>query len=554
MMGKRRPRAGTHGTGAREEGVALLSAIFFMVLAAGLSVVLLGAILSQSAPALVAQKNTRTIYSAQAGLQAALGLIRTSADTTTGNGTTADLPCAVTGRVTASGTGASYSATVEYFTVDPTNSSVDWRLAHRLTCAAPGGVTNAGAPVTPKYAYVYSGGKDAATAAFAPVDGDRALSAVYKFKVTNVNIPGGMIYNDNKQYCLEAASAATGSALKFTKVTATTCTNTDLQRWVYGVDYELKLASTVIPASPTTGSGSPGMCITGPVTSTDDNQPALLRPCLATTARWNQLWSWTGDYSWVGQTPSITAGPSVYCLSTGVANGSNLDTKQLFVNKTNPLSPRDPNGCLGEFSPSSSVGAGAASYDTNQIVNYLEFGRCADVTSADISSGYMISFPCKQDPSGVAGMPYILWNHKWFYTEPPAPPVTVPPTAPVSTYGPQQIYVLKDNDARQRYCLTSPVASASSGELTFTACTATSTTTRQTWKRVKDTGDYGSSYLFVDSQNRCMGVDTGAVKSGTADIHLIRAMPCNALDLGQKWNAPATYVSSTVGSYREVGH
>ena len=44
-----------------EEGVALLTAILFMILVAGLSVVLLSVILSQATPVFIAQKNTMTM-------------------------------------------------------------------------------------------------------------------------------------------------------------------------------------------------------------------------------------------------------------------------------------------------------------------------------------------------------------------------------------------------------------------------------------------------------------------------------------------------------------
>lgn len=44
-------------------------------------------------------------------------------------------------------------------------------------------------------------------------------------------------------------------------------------------------------------------------------EDAQLQACRSDFTRWNQLWSWTGDYSWVGQNPDIASGPSNYCLS-----------------------------------------------------------------------------------------------------------------------------------------------------------------------------------------------------------------------------------------------
>ena len=50
-----------------ESGVALLSAILFMIIMAGISVVLLSTVLGQIVPSTLAQRNTKTIYAAQAG-------------------------------------------------------------------------------------------------------------------------------------------------------------------------------------------------------------------------------------------------------------------------------------------------------------------------------------------------------------------------------------------------------------------------------------------------------------------------------------------------------
>ncbi len=62
------------------------------------------------------------------------------------------------------------------------------------------------------------------------------------------------------------------------------------------------------------------------------------------------------------------------------------------------------------------VGKGNASFATKQVVNQTYFGRCLDVTNANINYSYMITYPCKQDPSGAGAFD---WNHKWTYSEPP---------------------------------------------------------------------------------------------------------------------------------------
>ena len=98
----------------------------------------------------------------------------------------------------------------------------------------------------------------------------------------------------------------------------------------------------------------------------------------------------------------------------------------------------------GSYAPDPAVGPGAASVATHQIVNFLEFGRCMDVTDGDTSKQYMISYPCKQDPPSGAN---LYWNHRWFYVEPLTGAVGAP----------QQISVKKDDGSQ--YCLKAPTGS-----------------------------------------------------------------------------------------------
>lgn len=498
-----------------ESGVALLSAVFFMILVAGLSIVLLSAILAQATPAFTAQKNTRTVYAAQAGLQSTLGIMRTAtaAPDNKGNifGDVSKLPCTVAGRVNADVDGTSYQVAVSYFVEDPTSSDDAWRQANKIAC------TNGSGPVTPPlYAYIRSGGLGAAIPGNADAtSGDRYLAAIYKFKVSNVNIEGGMVFNADKKVCLEAVTATAGSKILFVK--AQTCVGNDRQLWIYATDYTVKLASSVAAGAP--------LCITGPVVDGQGTQDALLQPCKAPTdaARWNQLWSWTGDYSWRGQRQDISD-YSNYCLSPDAANGSDLTTKFLKVR----------NGCYGTFAPSAAVGAGAASYWTHQIVNYKEFGRCADVTNEQVGYPFMIVYPCKQDPTGTGTK--LKWNHKWYYFEPD----------PGQTTRTQTVTIQYNNDPGQTSCFTAPAAGSGSTDTYFVGCNASA---QQQWTRVGKTGDYASSYLFVDFLGRCLTADRTSLFNG--DYAKMRVNTCNGA-LDQKWNAPPTYVDASFGGYREV--
>lgn len=86
---------------AGERGVAMLTAILFMVIMAGIATVILGVVMAQKTPTYVAQKSTTTINSAEGGLQSALAIMRTATKIQTINGvptTVGDptkLPCSI---------------------------------------------------------------------------------------------------------------------------------------------------------------------------------------------------------------------------------------------------------------------------------------------------------------------------------------------------------------------------------------------------------------------------------------------------------------------------
>ena len=498
--------------GGAESGIALLTALFFMVLVAGLSLVLLGVILGQTTQGYVEQKNTKTVYAAQAGLQAALGIIRSAAlpadEAGAVFGDINKLPCTFSGRVDANDDGTGYSVAVKYYLEDPLGSDPGWQSTEFVQ--APGDCAFASLP---KYALIKSTGTGTAVPGNTSPDyGNRTLSAVYKFKVaTNLNIAGGKIYNNNAQFCLSANSATTGSVINF--LPAAQCSNDELQSWVYDLNYQIQLASTAL-------NHAVGLCITGPAVDGQDTQDALLRPCLGKVDphRWNQLWSWTGQYSWRGENSHITD-QSSYCLSPGAGDGSDLTGSNLSVR----------NGCDGTFAPSSQVGAGPAGYGTHEIVNYAEFGRCADVTNERVDWPFMISYPCKQDPSGGP----VYWNHVWHYTEPAAG----------SNTWTGEVYVFNHGNVAHKYCLQGPI---SGNDITFDPCDGSA---RQVWTRVYNTGDYSTSYLFVDYHGHCMATDPTTLFHGY--ISEIKMQVCNG-SLAQKWNAPPTYDPSSFGGYREI--
>lgn len=516
--------------GDNERGVALLSAMIFMIIMAGLSVVIVSTVLGQIVPSNLAQKGTRTIYAAQAGLQTSLGLLRSAAGNPVNNhgqqqtfGDPTKLPCALpgsplTGNVDGGTNGVTYKVTIAYFAQDPTAKTSFWRAdaANQISC------TSVHTGTQPRFALLestghapmYVGAADTST-------GDRKLSAIYQFMVSNTNIPGGRIYDYNNAYCLHADTKTAGSVIVFKPKAS--CTDDSSELWIYDTDYAIKLASSTV-------AGSTELCITGPNNPGEATQDATLQKCTAAngSSGWNQLWSWTGDYTWQGEKRPIADGPSNAWLSGSYgASNSRLQVRL--------------GGASDKFAPSTSVGAGAASYATHQLVNYLDFGRCADVTGEQIGSLFMISYPCKQDPSGIAGMPNLKWNHKWYYTE---PTVTVlDPTG--STSLPQELYVFDNTGAKK--CLQTP-----SGTVVYPKFEVCSGDAAQKWVRINNTGTYLTSYWVKDNIGRCLSIDTNPDPNARFNGYSkIIVAACDG-SLAQKWNAPPAATESDVSGYREV--
>lgn len=300
-------------------------------------------------------------------------------------------------------------------------------------------------------------------------------------------------------------------------VPASECgTNDDFQLWMYDSSYQIKLAASTIPSLSPDGP----LCVTGPVGSTLP-QRVTLQKC---TTAWNQLFSWEGGANFRGQQNPRTAGYSSILLSTGsysVSSGSYLQVWNQDGDQDEWVS----------FNPDPRVGAGAAGVDTHQIVSYLEFGRCFDVTGEDQNHSFMIVYPCKQDPSGGS---LLAWNHKWYYSE---------PAAKTGSLANQRISVVKSGTT---YCMRS--AGTENGYITLTSACNTAAANQQ-WTRYAETGSYSTSWTIVDAWGRC--VSLGNPDTTLPDWSTLVTQTCTGA-LSQKWNAPANVVSASVGGYQEI--
>jgi Tfp pilus assembly protein PilX len=491
----------------QDAGAAMLMVIMLVLVVGSLGALITASVVQQVRPTAFGQKNTRTVFAAEAGVQATLGQFRniTYVDATGApRGNPTSLPCSLGGAAGLPAEQLQYAVTVQYFSDDPTGRSQAWRDANDLDCTASGVAT------TPTFGLITARGSAKGVPGFAASDGNRTIESLYTFNVVNRNVNGGLFYNRNAAFCLEAEGTTVGSTIRY--VPASTCsTNQHLQRWSYDTDHRIKLAATV-------SDSSPGLCVTGVFSG---NAQATLTTC--NPARNDQLFAFNQGEVFRGQNSGNT-GPGSTCLwagSTSISTSSRLHSGYNCDEGSNHAAWR----------PDFKVGAGKASKTTDQIVSYQQFGRCFDVTNEQVGFPYMILWPCKQDPR--PGSPGIFWNHRWYYDEVPTP---------------QTIRVREFNDPTRTYCLTTPAATAAQPAHVFLQpCVLGAESQR--FVRTGDTGLYATSYTFTDAYGRCVSV--GPTSYDYAEIASIVVAPCTG-GAEQKWNAPPNAITAAVTNTVEL--
>ncbi len=514
----RRMRAGAR----REDGVAMMTVVMMTLILMSLSVLVLGMVVSQVTPVQFARKNTETVFAAEAGVEAALGRIRSAQGTAdfTGNvyGNPASLPCTVSGAVGPAGGQTTYSATVRYYQQDPTGKDVGWLNTYQIPCSPGSGIGT-----LPAFAYIESAGDAPAGGRIGDAQADRAIAMVYRFETTTTNISGGRIFSwvsgNETQFCLRATSTSAGATVRYRPIAECgAVANDSTELWIYDTDYTLKLASSTLTAT--------SLCMT------NESGTIRLRAC---TAGSSQAFAWhpDGNATWVAQNSSFQNNGT--CLKSSQSSGVPAVDSTLQVGSCANQS------AWGSFAPDPAVGPGAASISTKQIVNFLEFGRCFDVTDTNVGRPFMISYPCKQDPPSGAE---LFWNHKWYYVDPLVG----------TTAAPQLIYVYQNNDPSKRYCLMTPNTQTDPTEdgigpgyyPTLTSSCSTSDP-RQMWTRSTATGVKATSWTIRDHAGRCIGV------GGSKYLSKWSALVVSACDgsAAQKWNAPPDSVEAKVGGYLE---
>ncbi len=512
-----------------QSGFAMFITLLLILIVAGMSVLVAGLVLSQSKPTTTERKIVTTVNASQAGFEVVLHRLRAATDSH-GNGVPSMLPCTtssypgtpITGAVgpksgAAGNQSLSYTVYVRYYQADPsTMGNSDRNTGSDLIgCSA-------GAPaMTPQYAYLMSYGTGTGGATAQTSQGNRLLHTTYQFRTSNLNIAGGRLWMNNTTspaLCLDAGtSPAAGS-----NVTLTQCQNRGVlasQSWSYRADLTLWWAGS------TTGAD---LCITGPTSFGNGSSNRLTLQVCATdgtgttypyaaspSLQQRQEWSFddNGKFEGAGNTGDIN-GNCISAPSYASPAVGNLLVEQ---------------GCSGggfdtmTWNPDKQVGAGPAGDDTQQLVNYDQFGRCLDVTGKNVNATWLITYPCKQAPASSN----ISWNQRWTYTTSATATTTITTTTGGVTY-----------------CLQSPdtqSATASNNLVLIKPCNNAAT---QKWtKKGEVSGDYSGSYTVTSNLGACLSLGPGLGDTYNQQWASIITETCDG-SLKQKWNAPANFVDS----------
>jgi hypothetical protein len=514
----RRPaRARGNAAPGADDGIAMLLVIMAVLIVAALSVLALGAIVVQANPTQFQRKNTQTINAAEGGLDAALAAIR-GATYVEGGVTYGDrsaLPCWTNyvGQIgDPGGTALTYTVTISYFKSDPSAQTAAWRALNKMTCFDGVGTTT-----TPTHAFITSDGGGLALAHKSAQVANRTLQSVYTFKVTNPNLPGGLIKDDGG-LCYSGGSSV-GSAVK-----VTTCLPGDnAQMWAYTKDYQIVLTST------RAADGTGGLCLSARLGALAKVN-ATMQTCDPSAADYTQTWGVNNNdpVQFFGHLRGVFS--SSWCL--GVVAPEAVGSV---------LSVGTGTTCVGVF-PQPQVGAGAAgttlgspdlvSDQPFQWVNYKEFGRCLDITAYNTNTVSEIIYPCKQDPmrdSDPAAVPG--WNEvfTWNMTS-------------------KHFWANSGGGSGPAYCMRSP--NTVDGYVTFANLCSSISGAAYTWTMNRDTGDPRTSYTIVDSYGRCLAGGDPNPTNASAYSSVTTAI-CDG-GTGQKWNAPPNLSVASVGDTAEV--
>lgn len=513
---------------ARQDEGSLPMVMLIMLIGLAMGSVLVPMLLNQVRSTVFVASRENSLAAAQAGIDVVVSRIRAATDGTKGNPTL--LPCAPPPRHQSSGapmTGAvgtpnpaTYSATVEYYVVDPVRTPT----APPMLCVTNRGTFDDSSPdprnarTVPSYALITSTGTDLTPGSKGRSVG-RTLTSTYVFKTTNLNVANGQlpIYpvsgSDPAGMCIDGGSSQPSPGTPvFLQACSRTRPPSQQQLFSYRTDLTLQLSTAASTAYPK------GLCLhtdTSTGTPVEGNTVVLALCSDLGTPPYSQQWSYNDNGGFqAAQSDSVSTGrlPNLCMDVTEQKIGTRILLKACNRDGLTSNSPTQT------WLPTPTVGPGAAA--APQLVNYLQFGRCLDVTSQDVNAAVLIAFSCKQNPKPGQ----VSWNQTFAYD-------TTTGWLSTTTNG-------------IRYCLFSPRTEA--GLVRLARCDLAaggpnpSTTAAQlVWRAPGTTAavPYGERYTFVDSSTdakRCLSVVDGPGAPGSRAV--IGVATCDG-STAEKWNA-----------------
>jgi hypothetical protein len=478
---------------------SLPMAMLVVTIGLSLSAALLPLVVRQVSSTTGFADRTSALNGAQVGLDVVMARVRAASDNLK-NGKLEDMPdCSIEGDAGVDGTGEklSYRVSIVYYNRDVPAKKIDCPLTEIPATAR---VTSIGISASANIS-------------------NRTLEATYTFSTTNNNIDGGSIRVDSpstpKTLCMDGGVRTPDPG---TALTMRWCNGSSTQQFGYTKELYLKLIN-----SEKTGVLA-GSCLYAGATHTSGNALEF-QPC-PTSGTPNGLFQFSLDGTsrfHSVTTANVTEGSLCVNVKTASLDGSPV-----------VLGTCTTNNATNIWRSETTVGAGMAGDNTNQLVNYAQFSRCLDVTNQDPAYSYMIAWFCKQDPQGK-----VDWNQQFVHPVPVSPAFTAEGNIVVTRSGVE-------------YCLKSPLSVATNAYATVVNCDNVTAAKPRTdkdlwWTVVHDTGVYATSYRIKDSDGNCLAptdqkaTPKDAHSDGTSKVKVYK---CSSSEI-QKWNAPANISRTT---------
>ncbi len=542
-------------------------------------VILIGVMLGALLVPLIVSQNRSTrfdttrvdaLQAAQAGIDNVLGQIR--ADKIGDSGL---LPCALTasgnpivGEVNPGGA-AQYSVYLDYYT-----GGTATKPTGLMSICVPGhGPFDGVNTVTPTFAVLTSTGTDGTTGNGAT--SGRTLTTTYTFQTSNANISGGtirvypashvnlagdLVNDETTNWCLDVGSAtpAAGTVVGLQQC-STTVPLAPQQKFGYRHDLTLQLISSV--GSVVNGvTYTNGLCIdvqnrntfgTAPLSGTS----IVLAQCAQVDSPvWSQQWS-IDRYRSIQASTSTSANPpgtlANLCMTVDLVTTGPYPVHGPDAAVSVRTCDQSLTSASDGWIPSPAIGAGAAvDPDSDQWINFDQFGRCLDVPNNDTTPLYITAPGCRQNPYGSAPE-YV--NQLFVYNT-----AAYPKTMSI-TFGGISYCLYSQDKLAPTYPDDTDVLDH---RVLLTPCAGHTTTTTikaaaLQWTRTTPTTDpalpFSSQFRLVDNVGQCMSLANVIVPGDTHDYDVWQKAVTVTCDLSpvQQWNASTNPSGTSIGNTTE---